>query len=216
MELRHPGHVVSAQRGGQDLQEHPRADVEQGQEMGYGEAAAGSLDAGLAEVAPEFGCIGHGEARAIGDEDPMAVPSPGVVDRRPDPVGDAAEQLLEQGQRQAAPGLAVSRAGEGAAADADEMIDGRIAAEDLGEEQVNQGDGIEETAAPGVLDLAAGVDDLGSVELLGRSILEPAEDADEPMMHGALLSGYPDNPFTTGSVILFKSLPGQDLHQFLE
>ena len=28
MEPRHPGHVVGAQRGGQDLDEHPRTDVE--------------------------------------------------------------------------------------------------------------------------------------------------------------------------------------------
>jgi hypothetical protein len=49
--------------------------------------------------------------------------------------------------------------------------------EDLVEEQVDEGDGVEEAAAPGVLDLAAGVDDLGSVELLGRGVLEPAKDA---------------------------------------
>ena len=74
--------------------EHPRADVEQRQEMGHGEAAAGSLDAGLAEVLLEFGHIGHGEARAVGDEHAVAVPAPGVVDLGPDPVGDAAEQFL--------------------------------------------------------------------------------------------------------------------------
>jgi hypothetical protein len=73
--------------------------MEQGQEMGHGEAAAGLLDAGLAEVLLEFGRIGHGEARAIGDEHTMAVPFPGVVHRGPDPVSDAAEQLLKQGQR---------------------------------------------------------------------------------------------------------------------
>jgi hypothetical protein len=49
--------------------------------------------------------------------------------------------------------------------------------EDLVEEQVDEGDGVEETTAPGVLDVAAGVDDLGAVELLGRGVLEPAKDA---------------------------------------
>ena len=34
-------------------------------------------------------------------------------------------------------------------------------------------------------------------------------------MHGVLLSGYPDNTPTTGSVILFKSLLEEDLSQFL-
>ena len=94
-----------------------------------------------------------------------------VVDRGPDPVGDAAEQLPEQGQGQAAAGLAVGRGGEAAATDPDEMSDGGIAAKDLVEEQMDDGDGVEEAMAPGVLDLAAGVDDLGSVELLGRAFL---------------------------------------------
>ena len=67
-----------------------------------------------------------------------------------------------------------------------------------------------------MLDLAAGVEDLGSVKLLGRGVLEPAKDADDPVMHDVLLAGYPDNPSTTGSVILFKPLPKEELSQFLE
>ena len=82
MELCHPGHVVRAQRCGQDLDEHPRADVEQRQKMGHGEAAAGLLAAGLAEVLLEFGHVGHGEARAIGDEHAVAMPGAVVVDLR--------------------------------------------------------------------------------------------------------------------------------------
>ena len=148
--------------------------MEQRQEMGHGEAAAGVLDAGLAEVLLEFGRIGHGEARAVGDEDAVAVPAAVVVDRGFDPRGDAAEQLLEQGQGQAAAGLARGRVGEVEAADPDEVIDGGIAAEDLDEEQVDEGDRIEEAGAPGVLDLTAGVDDLGSIELLGRGVLNPS------------------------------------------
>jgi len=96
------------------------------------------------------------------------------------------------------------------------MIDGSIAAKDLVEEQMDDGDGVEEATAPGVLDVASGVDDLGSVELSGGSVLEPAKDTDDTVMHGVLLSGSPDNPPTTGSIILFKSLLKKDLSQFLE
>jgi hypothetical protein len=110
--------------------------------------------------------------------------------------------------------ISIGRAGEREAADADEVIDGGIAVEDLREEQVDEGDGVEETAAPGVLDVAAGVNDLGSVELLGRSVLESAKDANDPVMHGVLLSGCSDNPLTTGSVILFKALLGANLNPF--
>ena len=60
-----------------------------------------------------------------------------------EPFGDAAEQLPEQRQGQAAPGLAVGRGGESEAADPDQMIDGGIAAEDLVEEQMDDGDGVE-------------------------------------------------------------------------
>src|SRR4051812_19002726 len=88
------------------------------------------------------------------------------------------------------------------------LSDGGIAVEDLGQEQGDEGDGVEETVAPSVFDVAAGVEDLGAVELLGRSFLEPAQDADDSVMHGVLLSGGPDNPLTRRGGILFKLLPG--------
>jgi hypothetical protein len=50
------------------------------------------------------------------------------------------------------------------------MSDGGIAMEDLGQEQVDEGDGVEETVPPGVFNVAAGVEDLGAVKLLGRSL----------------------------------------------
>src|SRR5262249_34334091 len=80
---------------------------------------------GLAEVSLKLGPIGHRQARAVGDEHGVAVPPVVVVDRGPERAGDAAEQLPEQGQGQASPGLAVGRAGEALAADPDEMVDGR-------------------------------------------------------------------------------------------
>ncbi len=54
MQPRHPGHIVGVQGTGDGLGEHPRADVEQRQEMGDGEAAAVALSRRLAEVLLEF------------------------------------------------------------------------------------------------------------------------------------------------------------------
>jgi hypothetical protein len=186
MDLRHSGHVMGAQRGGQDLHEHPRTDMEQRQKMGHGEAAARLLRARLAKVLLKFRCVGHGEARAVGDEHAMPMPGPGIVDLGSEPCSHAAEQLLEQPHGQAAPTLAIGRVREGKAADSNQMIDGGIAMEDLGEEQVDERDGVEQTVAPGVIDLAAGVEDLRSIELLGGGLLESAKDANDPMMHDGL------------------------------
>jgi hypothetical protein len=66
------------------------------------------------------------------------------------------------------------------------MSDGGVAVEDLGEEQVDQRDGVEQTLAPGVMDLAASVEDLGSVQLLGGGLLESAKDAHDPVMHDVI------------------------------
>jgi hypothetical protein len=66
------------------------------------------------------------------------------------------------------------------------MIDRRIAVEDLSEEQVHDRHGVEQTLAPGVIDLAAGVENLWSVELLGGSVLESAKNANDPVMHRVL------------------------------
>jgi hypothetical protein len=66
------------------------------------------------------------------------------------------------------------------------MIDGGIAVVHLGEEQVDERDRVEQTLAPGVVDVAAGVDDLWSVELLGGGLLESAKDANDWLMHDVL------------------------------
>ena len=145
MDLRHPGHVMSVDRCGHDLHEHPGADVEQRQKMSHGEAAAGLLPAGLAKVRLEFGCVGHGEAGAVGNEHAVPVPGPGVVNRGSNPVGNAAEQLPKQRQGQAAPSLAVGRIRELKSTDSNQMIDRRIAVEDLSEEQVDDRHGVEQT-----------------------------------------------------------------------
>src|ERR1700732_1301295 len=67
------------------------------------------------------------------------------------------------------------------------MIDRGIAMQDLGKEQVDDRHGVEPTAAPGVIDLAAGICDLGSFELFGGGPPELAKDAyDSVVLHDVL------------------------------
>jgi hypothetical protein len=66
------------------------------------------------------------------------------------------------------------------------MIDRGVAVEDLSKEQVDHRHGVKQTATPDVIDLAAGVYDLGSVELIGGGLLELAKDANDSVMHDVL------------------------------
>jgi hypothetical protein len=186
-ERRHAGPVVGPPRGRPDLREPPRADGEPGPERGPGEAAAGLRDVGRAQGLWEFGRFGPGDARALGQEHPVAQPFPGVGARRPAPGSAAAEPLREAGPGPAAAGLAGGRAGDGAAADGDARREGRLAVEALGQDPGDEGARVEETAPPGVRDLVAGVADLGSIAWWGRSLREPAAAANDPMRQGVLL-----------------------------
>jgi len=47
---------------------------------------------------------------------------------------------------------------------------------------VNDRYGVKQTNATGAIDPAAGICDLGSVELFGRRILEPAKDANDAVV----------------------------------
>jgi hypothetical protein len=64
------------------------------------------------------------------------------------------------------------------------MGDRRVAVEDLQEGRAEDGVGVEEVVAPGVSGGAAGVEDGGAVGLRGEVGLEPAEGADDPVVHG--------------------------------
>jgi hypothetical protein len=154
--------------------------------VGDRKAAAGLVSTRLAEVLLQFKHVGHGETRSIWGEYAMPMPRAGIVDLRLQPLCNASNQFLGQRERQATAGLAVGRGGEDQSADPNQMIDGGIAVEDPGQEEVNQRDGVEETLAPGVIDLAAGVKDLRSVQLLGGGLLESSKDANHSEMHDVL------------------------------
>ena len=183
MEPRHVGHVMGVQRAGQDLQEHPRADVEQGEEVGDGEAAAGPLDGGLAEMGLELGRVGHRERGAVDDEDAMPEPASGVARRGVERIGDAADQRLEDLQRQAGPGQAVGGGGERTSGQMGEVSDRGISVEDLDQEDVDGGDGVEEGVSPFMADASADGEDGGAIEKWGGVLLESAKNANDPVMH---------------------------------
>ena len=183
MEPRHVSHVMGVQRAGQDLQEHPRSDVEQGEDVGDREAASGPLAGGLAEMGLEFGSIGHRERGAVDDEDTMAEPASGVEGRGVERIGDAADQLLEDLQRQAGPSQAVGGGGEGLAGEMGEMTDRGISVEDLDQEDVDGSAGVEEGASPSMAAASTERVDGGAVEKWRGVLLETVKDANNPVMH---------------------------------
>jgi hypothetical protein len=68
------------------------------------------------------------------------------------------------------------------------MIDRGITMQDLGEKQVNNTNRIKQTSAPDMIDMAAGICDLGAIKLIGGGTLKPAQNADNPAMHDLLLT----------------------------
>ena len=116
------------------------------------------LVAGLAEVALQLGVVGHREAGAVDEPDPMARAS--AIRRRwrlADGGGDLLEEPVVDGQGEPLAGLAVGAVGEGPAAEVDDVLAGGVAVEDLEQEQVDGGDGVEDAVPPAMADLAAGL-----------------------------------------------------------
>ena len=183
MELRRVGHVVRVERSGEDLQEHPRAGVEHGQEVGDREPAPGLLPAGLPEVGLEFGRVGHGERGAVDDEDATSKPCGGVAGGVVERVGDGADQSAEDPQRQSAASEAVGGVGEDRGGEVGEVLDGGVAVEDLDEDGREGGFGVEEAFTLLMADVAAEGEDGGSVDERGGILLESAEDAKNAVMH---------------------------------
>ena len=101
------------------------------------------------------GVSGMEQARAVHDEDPMAVPAAIVVAVPPagagqQRFGEAAEQPLEDPQGEPLPRLAEGRAGERLAAAAGHVVQCGVLVEDLEREQMDRIGGVEEPILPGV------------------------------------------------------------------
>ena len=96
----HASHVMRPQRRRENLQQQPGAGVEQRQDVGHREAAALGLVARLAEVGLQRGDIGHGERRAVDQQDAMAEPESRDLGGRDQDLDHRAEDGLEDGQRE--------------------------------------------------------------------------------------------------------------------
>ena len=155
--------------------------------MSHREPAAGPLVARLAELLPQLGGVGHRAARAVHDEDAMAQPAAIVVAARPadarqHSLGQAAEQSLEDPQREPLARLAEGRAGERLAAAAGHVVGRGILIEDPKHEQMDRVGGVEEPILPGVVLLATGVVDGLLAEERGDILPDALQDATESVI----------------------------------
>ena len=148
------GHLVGPERGRRGTEQHAGGEIEQSEPLRHGEATALALATGLAEVALQFGYVGHGEARAIDQPDPMTEPTRSVGGSGSERGGGLLEEPLEDGQRETLAGLAVGTDAERPTAEMDHMLTGRIPVEDLKQEEVDRGGGVEESVPPAVTVLA--------------------------------------------------------------
>jgi len=131
--------------------------------VGHREAAAVGLGAGLAELRSQFGGIGHGEARAVEQEDAVAVPEfRGVGGVEPAAAaGDGGEQALEEAEGQPAAGLAVGGIGEVQPGEVAEQAAGAVAVQDLLDKEQGGGQRGEGALAVVPAEVAADREDQG-------------------------------------------------------
>jgi hypothetical protein len=160
------------QRHGERLPQQPRAGVKQRHQVGDGKAATGLGLARLAEVGLQLRGVRHREAAAVAQESAVPEPEPLLVGVGVQGSPGVLQQTVEDGQRQPGAGLAESRGGEGPADQAGQVGQGGVAVQDLGEKQVDDGDGVQQAVPPGVADGTANVEDGRAVEPAGDVVPE--------------------------------------------
>ena len=165
-------------------EQHPGGEVEERQPLGHGEPAALLLAPGLAEVTLQLGPVGHREARAVDDPDPVAEPSRAARGGGPEGPGGGLQESVEDGQGEPLAGLAVAAVGEGPAAEVGHMAAGGVAVEDLEQEEVDGGGGVEDACPPAVVDLAARLLDRLPGQAGGEVLAQASEDGDDTRRHG--------------------------------
>ena len=178
------GHLVSPQRGRGRPEQHPGGEVEERQPLGHGEAAALLLATGLAEVTLQLGHVGHREARPVNDPDPVPEPSrTGRVGGSEGGGGRLQERVVD-GQWEPFASLTVGAVGEGPDAEMDDMANGGVAVEDLEQEEIDGGRGVEDASPPRVAGLTAGRFDGFSGQAGGDVLAQSVEDGDDTRRHG--------------------------------
>jgi hypothetical protein len=131
----------------------------------------------------KFGRIGHREGGTIDEERPVSAPEAlplGIWNERLDQVG---EHAAEDGQGQPRSCLAVGQIGEQAAGLEGDVIQRRVAVEDLKEEPMDDGEWGQESVTPDVTGLLAHLMNRGPVEMTGKVLPKPGQRGINPSMH---------------------------------
>jgi len=148
------GHVVGSQPGHSHPQQHARADMKQGQQLGHRKTAPLALARGLAEVCLKLRSIGHGAARSVDGPDAKAQPARGIRSAAQDP-GGLLDELVEEGQGEPLAGRTVGGVGEPPLSELDDVLAGGVLQEHLKKEQVDGLDGAEHPFPPVIPDILA-------------------------------------------------------------
>src|SRR5579884_3802006 len=183
-------HVVRPQRRGDQAQQQAGGRIEERQQVHDREAAARLLGAGLAKSFLQLGRIGRGGAGAVDQKGAVAAPE-GVGGRLRQAITNQKHEALEQGERQSASCLAIRLAAAVHAAEARYMIAGRVAVQDLQEEEMNGSGWIENAFAPAMFEGAAQIVDRSGREPMRDIRLDPFDGSDNTM-------GHPWPPFGMG------------------
>ena len=149
------GHVVRAHGCEDGALQKAGAGMKQSQHMGYGKTTTWLLAAGLAEVLLEFGFVGHGETGPVESPDAMAKPQACGLFVIVKTMADAIEEILEEGQWQAAASFAIGRRRKVLAGQMGECCTRDVAVKDLSEESIDGVDRIENAFAMNVIEVLA-------------------------------------------------------------
>ena len=157
--------------------------MEEREYVGHRKATALALVAGLAEVVLQLGRVGHRKARAVEQPGAVAAPAAGGLLLAEEGIDDALEEPLEEGQRQAAACLDVGGGGKGASGQVGQRGAGGVAMQDLQEEDVERGHGIELASPKGDAEGSTGLFDPIGGQGFGDIGLELANDFGETQSH---------------------------------
>src|SRR5487761_1408519 len=161
-----------AQRRRNHLLKQTAAEMHERQPTCRRKTAAFGLSGRLAEMFSQLLGVGHREAGAVCDEEPVAEPEPGVARALSHLLGGAREKCFQGLQGQSAAGFAEGGPGDPEACQARHFITGGIAAQDLQQEKSDGGDGVELAVTPFVTGVSHGFLDGLVVQLLTPTLLE--------------------------------------------
>ena len=182
------GLLVGVEMEAEHLDNHAGEGVEEGQDLGDGEPAAGLLAGGLAEGRLQRRGVGGDGAGAVDEECAQAVPQAqggmaARITRTLCGLGgglahggrSVTQQRLQRRQRQAHARFAVRRGAEHLLGHVTQVSHGGVAGHHLKDEQVERADRPELALSPLVADFAAGGENLLIGQVLGEIALDAFE-----------------------------------------